>query len=202
MLKTLTRIGLTICVIICLTIVVAAVGLVLVGFYLSPQDQLQKADAIVVISGGETQTRTVEGIKLYQTGFAPWLIFSGDALDPTSPSNAQVMKNLAINSYQVPEKDVLIDEQSTNTYDNAVRLKNIFSEHNIKSIILVTSPYHQRRSKMTFQYVLGPDFNIINHSSTDEFWRKLAWWQNDQALSLTFSEIWKIFYIKMTGRYS
>lgn len=177
------------------------VGILAIGFYLSPQDSIKKADAIVVISGGETYSRTVEGINLYQSQYAPLLIFSGAALDPESPSNAKVMQDVAINEFLVPAQDVIIEENSNSTYENALNLKPIFEQYNIKSIILVTSPYHQLRSKMTFQDIMGSDFVIMNHSAKDDLWRKLAWWQNDKAVSLTLSELWKIIYIKVTGKY-
>jgi len=179
-----------------------SLGIIALGFYLSPQDQLQPADAIVVISGGETYTRTGEGIKLYQQNYAPLLIFSGDALDPGSISNAAAMKKIAIEEYDVSPGAIIIEEQSNSTYENAVNLKPIFDANHIKSIILVTSPYHQRRSKMTFQYVMGENFAIKNHSSTDDLWRKIAWWQNDRAIYLTTSELWKILYIYATGKYN
>jgi len=188
-------------VILFVILIVFSVGMLAVGFYLSPQDVLETADAIVVISGGETETRTVRGIELYQDGYAPLIIFSGDALDPDSPSNASAMKQIAVRDYDIPEDDIIIEEESASTYQNAINLKPVFAANDISSIILVTSPYHQRRSKLTFQYVMGPDFKIINQSSTDEFWRKIAWWGNDRSVTLTLSELWKIIYIDMTGEY-
>lgn len=172
-----------------------------IGIYLSPQDTLQSADAIVVISGGETRTRTITGIQLYQDQFAPLLIFSGDAIDPYSPSNAETMRDIAIREFDIDSNDIVLEEEATSTFENATNLKEVFARYNINSIILVTSPYHQRRSKMTFQNIMGQDFTIINHSSTDEFWRKIAWYQNDRALNLTFSELWKIIYIYATGEF-
>ena len=184
-----------------IVLIVFSVGMLAIGFYLSPQDVLEPADAVVVISGGETDSRTIRGIELYQDGFAPVIIFSGDALDPWSPSNASTMKNIAITDFDISADDIVIEEESASTYENAKNLQSIFTDNNIKSIILVTSPYHQRRSKMTFQYVMGEDFNIINQSSTDEFWRKIAWWGNDRSVMLTLSELWKIIFIQFTGEY-
>ncbi len=172
-----------------------------VGFYLSPQDTLQPVDAIVVISGGETRTRTIEGIKLFQDGYAPLMIFSGDTKDPDSPSNAEVMKTIATEEYDIPGTSIITEDYATSTYENALHLKPIFENNQIQSIILVTSPYHQRRSTMTFQYVMGNNFQIINHSSTDEIWRKIAWFKDDRAAFLTISELWKIIYIDITGEY-
>ncbi len=188
-------------ILIIVAIVFFYVAMIGIGFYLSPQDQLSEADAIVVISGGETRTRTLEGIRLYQDQMAPLLVFSGDAIDPYSPSNAKAMRDIAIDEFDIDPDDIILEEEATSTFENATNLKEVFNRLSIHSIILVTSPYHQRRSEITFQYVMGPDFKIINHSSTDEFWRKIAWYKNDHAVYLTFSELWKIIYIELTGEY-
>ncbi len=188
-------------ILIVVAIVLFYVSILGIGFYLSPQDVLEPTDAIVVISGGETRTRALEGIDLYLDKYAPTLVFSGDAIDPYSPSNAETMKDIAVDEFSISENDIVTEEYATSTYENALNLKSIFENNKINSIILVTSPYHQRRSKMTFQYVMGEDFKIINHSSTDEFWRKLGWQDNDRSMSLTLSELWKIIYISVTGEY-
>jgi len=110
-------------------IVLAVLGLAVfwgIGFYLSPQDSLQKADAIVVVSGGKTQSRAAKGIDPYKEGYAPKIIFSGAALDE-GPSNAFAMRDLAL-SEGVPAKSILIDEKSQNTYENAVNSKTILDE--------------------------------------------------------------------------
>ena len=66
-----------------------------VGFYLSPQSKLSKADVIVAVSGGDTQARTEEAVKLYKDGWSHNLIFSGAALDANGPSNARAMATIA-----------------------------------------------------------------------------------------------------------
>jgi len=86
-------------------------GLVLIlGFWLSPQDQLQKADAIVVVSGGETKARTNEGIKLFKDGLSDYLIFSG-AAEKGPISNASVMKSMAVEA-GIDSSKIMIDETS------------------------------------------------------------------------------------------
>jgi len=169
------------------------------GFYLSPQDNLSKADAIVVISGGQTTTRAEEGIKLYQEGLAPKLILSGAALDD-GPSNAAAMRYQAIQN-GVPQSDILIDEDSTNTYQNAINSKLLLESLKAKKIILVTSPYHQRRASLTFKKVLGPDYLILNHSSTDSRWSKSHWYKTAFGYHISISELRKISFIYLTGNY-
>jgi len=163
-----------------------------ISVYLSPQDALAKADAIVVISGGDTDARIEEGVNLYMQKWAPIIIFSGAAASG-DVSNALAMKRIAV-SKGVPTDAVLIEEKSKTTAENALYTTEILRKKEMKSIILVTSPYHQRRANNEFRKQLGKDFTIINHSAKDTTWRKKNWWENANARFLTIGEILKNFY--------
>ncbi len=169
------------------------------AIYLSPQDSTSPADAIVVVSGGQTQTRAKQGVELYQKDLAPKIIFSGAALDD-GPSNAREMAALARRS-GVPDSAIIIDEDAKTTYQNAVNSKRILEENDAKSIILVTSPYHQRRAFITFQKILGDEYTIENSSSYDNAWSKSAWWATPFGVWITASELAKVGYIYATGNY-
>lgn len=163
-----------------------------ISFYLSPQDKLEKTEAIVVISGGDTDARINEGVDLYFKGYAQTLIFSGAAASG-SISNAQAMKNIAVSKGVKPE-NILIEESSKTTEENALETANIIRDRQLDSIILVTSPYHQRRAYTEFRKHLGPEFKIVNHSALDKNWRKNGWWENSNAVFLTLAETVKNFY--------
>lgn len=180
-------------------IIVLAVLLVpVIGFFLSPQNNLELSDAIVIISGGETQQRVSEGVKLYQDKWAPLLIMSGAARDEGT-SNAVAMKKMAL-SAGVPDKQVVVEEEATNTFENALKVKHIIQEQKITKMILVTSPYHQRRASQVFHLALkGLPIEIINHSAKDSQWRKNGWWENSWARKITLSELQKILYTAVVG---
>ena len=185
--------------IILTALVVGFVLLVGVGFYLSPQNNPDKADAIVVVSGGQTTSRAEKGIDLYKQGYAPKIIFSGAALDD-GPSNAFAMRDQALAS-GVPASNIYIDEKSQNTYENAVNSKVILQSLAASKIILVTSPYHQRRANQTFESVLGKDYQLIGVSAFDDRWSKSQWWRRGFPLFISVSETWKLIYIGITGNY-
>lgn len=169
-----------------------------IGYYLSPQDILTKADAIVAISGGDTEARTSEAVRLYQDGWAPVIIFSGAALDTSGPSNAKAMATAAMKA-GVPEKAIMLDEVSANTRQNAADVAGIVRDQHYSSIILVTSPYHQRRASIAFRRELGSGVAILNHSSVDQDWRRSHWWATDYSRTLTISELQKVAYELISG---
>ena len=185
---------------ILITLAVVGFGLFVgLGFYLSPQKQPVKSDAIVVVSGGQTTSRAEKGVELYKQGYAPKIIFSGAALDD-GPSNAYAMRDQAL-AAGVPARDISIDEKSQNTYENAENSKRIIDELSANKIILVTSPYHQRRANQTFEAVLGENYEIIGISAYDNRWSKSGWWHQGFPLFISISEMWKLLYINLTGNY-
>ena len=180
-------------------VIIAAAGAgEAVGFWLSPQDGLQKSDAIVAISGGDTTARVDEAVKLYRAGWAQHIIFSGAALDPTGPSNASAMRVAAVKQ-GVPDEAIWLDESAVNTVGNALGVKKLADQHHLSRIVLVTSPYHQRRASLTFADALGQNVQIINHSTTDQSWRRALWWDNPTSIALTWSELKKTLYVLIAG---
>lgn len=176
-------------------LVIVAAIIVGTSFYLSPQDKLAKTDAIVVISGGETDLRVKEGVKLFQEEWAPLIIMSGAARD-AGESNAEAMKRLAV-KLGVPIDKVLVEKEARNTIDNARFTHDLLASNHVQSIILVTSPYHQRRASLTFSRYLEDSVRIINHSAADSAWRKNGWWNNSWARKITLSELQKIMYLSV-----
>lgn len=153
--------------------------------------QCEKADAIVVVSGGDTQARTAEGIKLYKNGWADTLIVSGAAQDKTGQSNAAAMRLQAL-SQGVPASAIYVDEFSETTQQNAENAQSIFVHHNFKKVILTTSGYHQRRASLEFNKQAGSSVKILNHPLlSDQDW-SIFWWASPHGWWLAGGEIIKI----------
>ncbi len=156
------------------------------------------ADAIVAISGGDTDARAREAITLYQQGWAPYIIFSGAAQDKEGTSNAAAMAQQALGA-RVPQNAILLDEASVNTADNASQVRPIVVQHNFKRLILVTSPYHQRRASIEFNRRLGDIATIVNHpTSTDRYWNSGNWWATPLGVWLGTSELIKVMFVSVS----
>jgi uncharacterized SAM-binding protein YcdF (DUF218 family) len=163
-----------------------------IGWYLSPQDAIRKADVIVTVSGGDNDARIRKSVELYKEGWAPYIIYSGAAAEG-EVSNAAAMKNISV-SMGVPGSRIIIEEDSVDTQENAEFSAEIIKKEEYKSIILVTSPYHQRRTMNLFKSKLGDDFEIINQSAIDDTWRKKGWWEGEHSRFLTLGELGKIMF--------
>jgi len=152
--------------------------------------QCEKADAVVVVSGGDTNARTDEGIRLLKNGWADSIIFSGAAQDKSGPSNAAAMRLRALNS-GVSQDAIYVEEDSATTEENALNTRTIFSDNDFKKIILVTSGYHQRRSGLEFDKS-NPGIIVLNHPlMNDKDW-SVFWWLTPRGWWLAGGEIAKI----------
>ena len=186
-----------------LFIIFGAIAILGIGTYLSPdgmkncgeypstEGDCLRADAIVVISGGDTRARTAGGIDLYNHLWGGKLILSGAAADKSGPSNAEAMKVQAMEA-GVPESVIILDETSETTKENADNSVNIFKDNNIQSVILVTSAYHQRRAGLEFGQRAGMSVRITNHPiKSDNQWDGW-WWTRPTGWYLAVSEMVKI----------
>jgi uncharacterized SAM-binding protein YcdF (DUF218 family) len=164
----------------------------------STEKGCQAADVIVAVSGGDTTARTVEAIKLYQAGWAPRLVFSGAAFDKNSPSNAAVMRGIALAS-GVPEEAISIDEYGRTTKQNAEETANLLESEGISSMILVTSGYHQRRTSLEFQKRFET-VAIRNHPVSQDSQWSMWWWMTPVGWYLALGEVARIilFYVGVT----
>lgn len=182
-------------------VLVAAVVLIGPGLLLdTPQPPPGASDAIVVISGDEQMARFQEGVNLYQRGFGKYLVFSGAAYD-NGTSNADVMRDLALKR-GVPDAAILEEPLGEDTWGNAIHTRRVLEQHRLHSAILVTSPYHARRAKLTFDAAYaGSGIDLTVHAAPDSQWRKLSWWQQPETRRLTFTELQKLAYIVATGQY-
>ena len=181
--------------IIIVAVLIGIIGLNL-GKFLVESDKLEKADAIAVFSG-YSGARTERAVELLKEGYADYLILSGGKVyDDVTMS--ELMKNHAI-KLGVDESKILIDDEASTTNENAEFTTNIIEENNFKSVIVVTSDYHTRRSKLAMEKALentlidGEEVEVtVTPSKEEKFTTK--WWRSGNSVLMVISE-----YLKLMG---
>lgn len=136
--------------------------------YISTPDKLPKAEAIVILGGGikpmihprpmidvaESGDRVIYGAKLYKMGKSSLIIPTGGRIPwrggKNLPSEADDMTELLL-LFGIPESAIIKEEESFNTYDNAVNTRKILETLNIDRILLVTSAIHMPRAVKIFE---------------------------------------------------
>jgi uncharacterized SAM-binding protein YcdF (DUF218 family) len=125
------------------------------------------AQAIVALSGGihppddvkprarlgsSTLKRCIRAAELYHEGPPCKVILTGGKVDPDrlGPTLAVAMREFLLD-LGIPENDILIEQQSRSTYENALMTAPLLKENNLNSILLVTDATHLRRSVRCFE---------------------------------------------------
>lgn len=98
--------------------------------------------------------RIFQALTLYHTGKVKKLLITGDSghLTDHGLHEARQMKAHLI-CWGIPAEDILTEEASVNTYENAQFTHKVFSQRfpELKSMILVTSGIHMKRALATFE---------------------------------------------------
>lgn len=188
---------------ILIPVLVLLVFVLAISAYLTPNDlatchqapsdkkDCQAADAIVAVSGGHTNVRAAEAINLYKHGWGKYLIFSGAAFDSDSPSNATVMKRQAL-AAGVPADAIITENFARTTHQNAEKINPVTERYHLKRLILVTSPYHQRRAGLEFRKFVGPSVTVLNHPAPHDPDWPWYWWLTPRGWWLAGGELVKI----------
>lgn len=156
-----------------------------VGAY---KQDTNSADAIIVLAGG--LGRIDKGIELFRNRRADYLIIMGADKDANLES---IFFKKDIRLYK---KRIILEKQSTNTYENAVETKKIVEKMGIKSIILLTSFYHIKRASYIFGRVLPSGVSIKLYPVSTPNFDETIWWKGRGAVLLTM-EFFKFYWYRL-----
>jgi len=93
----------------------------------------------------------------------------------------------------VPQQAVLVEDESLHTRENANNVLSLLQEHQMHRVILVTSPFHQLRTYLTFAKVLQPyGIEIRNYYANTGEWHPATWFLSEEHRKLVKSEIERI----------
>lgn len=102
-----------------------------------------------IISGQEAVERIITVAKLYNKNPKPIYITGGKVLEKAVSESSVYKKELI--DLGIPEKDIILEEDSRNTKENAIYTKKLMKKNEHKRGILVTSAIHMKRSMEVFK---------------------------------------------------
>lgn len=141
-----------------------------------------KTDAVVVLAGGKG--RIEEGVRLYREGKGERLFLIG--VDPSVRKSDLFVEKAG----QRGGEEVYLEKVSRNTLENAILARQMLITYNVRSMLLITSRYHMKRSLLLFRQVFPKDVAIypypVTGSSSVE-----GWWSHGGSVRLLFSEFYK-----------
>ncbi|TAE92488.1 MAG: YdcF family protein [Verrucomicrobia bacterium] len=118
-------------------------------------DRAAKSDCIIVLGAavqGATASPVFEerirhGLSLYDSGYAPKLLFTRGIGDGQTHSEASVGRSAAI-QHRIPAVNILVEEKSRTTQQNLSEALAVMRQHGLKSAVIVSDPLHMKRSMM------------------------------------------------------
>jgi len=134
----------------------------LTGYMLKPlsvKEDIRNADVIVVLGGGidtgryltlGSSHRLLRGAQLYFEGKAKKILVSGGDPEKMGVAEAMVMAQEA-RRLNISTQDIIMEKRSHRTHEQAGEIKKIAESQRWKSLILVTSFSHMKRSLMAFE---------------------------------------------------
>jgi hypothetical protein len=151
-----------------------------------------KSDAIVILEG-DGDNRIEHACNLYKK-YSDNLVFSGNILNKDYGSYPLDLLFDKFKQYNVFKENIIWEDKSTNTKEQAQQIIKLCLENNWKSIILVASNFHQYRAYLTFvkelyNQKLNNDIRIYNSPCNLPWFEKNNWGIRYRLLSEEFKKI-------------
>ncbi len=155
-----------------------------VGRWLVVEDPLEKAQAIVVLSG-RMPLRALEAAKLYREGYAPkvWVTHSSE---PGATLEAMQIAYVGEDFYNlrvlmhagVPADAIrVLEPPIINTADEIAAVSAALEEEKRRTVIIVTSKVHTRRVRILWHRLVASRGQAVVRGASDDPFEPRRWWR-------------------------
>lgn len=175
-----------------------------IGRYLVLEHPPEKSELIICLAGGNIE-RGLATADAYNEGWAPTVFISRERLPDgfellsdrgvEYPASIDLMGMLLAN-LGVPESSIIKSDTPVNsTLSEATVIREEIEKRGYKSIIVITSPQHTRRSWLTYRKVFdGTDVGILMLASKYSGFKPDSWWKERQYIRDVIMEYQKLIY--------
>ena len=164
--------------------------------FLDVEDPLEPADAALVMTGDVGFERTKAASRLVREGKARLLVLTGG--EPWPGDSAASLRERALLE-GVPGERIRFEDRSTDTRESLVNVAPILREEGVRTLLLVTSPYHQRRTFLAARRAL-PGLRIVNRPVRVRPWPpSRPWWREATTRRVVIQEYAKLVYYGVRG---
>ena len=167
------------------------------GHYLVVRDPLVSADAVLPLAGDAR--RPGYAADLLTQGYAKWFLITPLPLETRAARERYVdhVRRVAMRRGVPAEAILVVPETGKTTYQEARNVERFMKEKGLESLLIVTTPWHTRRSRIIFQEVLGDNFSIQplrddDYAHRGHIYRPEAWWTYELGRDPTISEYLKL----------
>ena len=166
------------------------------GAYLIIADEMEPAKAVVVLSGG-TESRMREALRLYNDNLGDVIILTetGEEIADLEVLHSFDMRIQLMNN-GVPSGNILVTSiEVSSTVDEARAVLDLMSRRQLSSAIVVTDPYHTRRTRKVFNDIFqGSNIDLYIRPVRGSWFNSRSWFLSLQGWQFTLLE-----YLKLIG---
>ena len=164
--------------------------------YLVLEDDFDVVDAALVMSGDPGYERTSTAARLVLNGRARLLVLTGG--EPGPGDSSASLRDWAIH-LGVNEAQIRAESVSTGTWSSMRAVEPILRAEGIRTVALVTSPYHQRRAFLTAIRAFGRQVRVLNYPARPSAWSPNRFWATGGSWRIVVSEHAKLAYYALRG---
>ena len=197
---------LLICVIIILSFT-SAISCHKAGKWLVKEDNLNHADALVLLMNKFPADRILQAADVYKLGYAKRIIMVEENMDDfqqlekrgaTIISNTEQCKTVLVELGIPVENIIILYGKSKNTQEEALVLSQYQStKTETDTLILISSAQSTRRASIIFRQTFKTNNNkvvLLNSPSKYSEYQAGGWWKHKEAIEVVLSEYFKIMY--------
>jgi uncharacterized SAM-binding protein YcdF (DUF218 family) len=153
------------------------------------EDTLEHSDAILVLSDDNFYAdRATRASQIYRQGLAPIVVASGRRLRPYA-GIAELMEHDLIERGVPKDKILRIPQDADNTRDEAKALALVAKQKKWRSVIVVTSNYHTRRTRYIFSHTFPKDISVRITGAQDAEFDPERWWERRTSIKRLVHEM-------------
>lgn len=139
-----------------LSFFVLSYALVFVWLAIQIKDDARVSNAVIVLGARVNYNnhlnpclvaRVQHGVSLVRSGLAKFLIVSGGNDVEDGANEASAMREIAL-AAGISSEQIILEPKATSTFENLLFSQKILEQRKLKSVIVVTEPYHMPRAAM------------------------------------------------------
>jgi uncharacterized SAM-binding protein YcdF (DUF218 family) len=147
------------------------------------------ADAIVVLSDDNYYgDRATHAAQLFRQGVAPIVVASGRKLRPNAGISELIEHDLIERG--VPKENIIaLAHRAANTKEEAQAIAQLARQNHWKTLVIVTSNYHTRRTRYIFNKMIPPGITATVASAPDGDFNPENWWEKRESIKVFTHEL-------------
>jgi len=170
------------------------------GAYLIIADDLTPVDTIIIMGGGD-EGRMNEALELYREKYARIIVLTetGVRIEEFDYLQSFDLRIQLLNN-GVPSGNVLITgSEATSTLEEAHAVKQLLERRQFSSAIIVTDPYHTKRTSIIFKDIFSEqDISLYFRPVTPSWYNSRTWFLSRDGWKFTLLEYVKLLAYKIS----